>query len=132
MREDDVDNISEGQPVLASAAGTVLEVGSDFEPSNVDGDPVFGNYVFLDHGGGWKTFYLHLEFEPPLAVGQSVAQGEQIGRTCNSGADSMHLHYTQVEDGAAVRNRVQRHADLDDPWTTRRPTARGAATTPRS
>ena len=102
MREDDGDNISEGQPVLASAAGTVLEVGSDFDPSSVDGDPVFGHYVFLNHGGGWKTYYLHLEFQPPLTVGQSVAQGEQIGRTYNSGADAMHLHYTQVEDGTAV------------------------------
>ena len=114
MREDDGDNISEGQPVLASAAGTVLEVGSDFDPSNVDGDPVFGHYVFLNHGGGWKTYYLHLESQPPLTVGQSVAQGEQIGRTYNSGADAMHLHYTQVEDGDCGRNRVQRHSDLDE------------------
>ena len=38
-----------------------------------------------------------------LEVGQRVAQGEQIGRTSNSGTEQFHLHYTQLADGKAVR-----------------------------
>lgn len=114
QREDDLDNVSEGQPVLASAAGTVIAADSD-----LDEPVVKGNYVYLDHGGGWKTYYLHLESVPPLTVGQQVAQGEQIGRTSNSGADSMHLHYTQVRDGDAVQiafngTLIDTHADNED------------------
>jgi hypothetical protein len=91
---DDGENISEGEPVLASAAGTVSQLITLGE----------GAYtVLLDHGGGWGTYYVHIETLPPLSVGDKVAQGEQIGRTFNSGADAMHLHYTQMRDGNAVR-----------------------------
>jgi murein DD-endopeptidase MepM/ murein hydrolase activator NlpD len=52
--------------------------------------------VTIDHGGQWKTQYLHL-LEPPLvAEGDRVTRGQQIGRlgsTGNSGAP--HLHYEQ-------------------------------------
>src|SRR5262245_52276518 len=96
-------NMSQGAPVLATADGTVLEVGLDLSGNSVDGDPKLGNYVYLDHGNGWVTYYLHLEQIPPLTVGQFVAQGEQIGRVGNSGTEQFHLHYTQLADGQAVR-----------------------------
>jgi Peptidase family M23 len=64
-------NIGQGEPVLASAAGTVLDVFT-----NTAGDI----RVYLDHGGGWVTHYIHLESVPPLVKGQYVAHGEQIGR----------------------------------------------------
>ena len=87
-------NMSQGEPVLASADGKVLKVFTD-------GDG--GNRVYLDHGEGWVTHYLHLEQLPPLTEGQFVAQGEQIGRVGNSGTEEPHLHYTQLQDGKAVR-----------------------------
>ena len=46
-------NIGQGEPVLASAAGTVLDVFTDL--------PAGDNRVYLDHGGGWVTHYIHLE-----------------------------------------------------------------------
>ena len=99
QRNDDGDNISEGEPVLASADGVVDKV---FTTSGGE------HRVYLDHGSGWKTYYIHLETKPKLDVGQFVAQGEQIGRTSNSGIDNantadMHIHYTQLRDGNAVR-----------------------------
>lgn len=94
QREDDGANISEGEPALASADGTVTKVKKE-----ANGEV----HVFLDHGNGWTTYYIHLESVPPLTVGQFVAQGEQIGRVGKSGADSPHLHYTQLADGVAVR-----------------------------
>jgi hypothetical protein len=87
-------NMSRGEPVLASADGTVDKV---FTSSAGD------IRVYLDHGGGWMTHYIHLEQVPPLIEGQKVAQGEQIGRVGNSGTEAYHLHYTQLADGSAVR-----------------------------
>ena len=87
-------NMSQGEPVLASADGTVLDVFT-----NGGGDI----RVYLDHGDGWVTHYIHLEQVPPLTEGQNVAQGEQIGRVGNSGTEEYHLHYTQLPDGKAVR-----------------------------
>ena len=92
-------NVSEGEPVLASAAGTVLEAYT----RESDGE----NRVFIDHGGGWVTHYIHLE-SVSVTKGRTVAQGEQIGRTGATGiedatAADMHLHYSQLKDGDAVR-----------------------------
>lgn len=114
QRDPDRANISEGEPALASAAGTVLEA---YETGN-------GEYrVFLDHGGGWETHYVHLESIPPLDVGQSVAQGEMIGRISNSGSEEMHLHYNQVADGKLVRIRfdgkaIDTYAGNEDSYGT--------------
>ena len=87
-------NMSQGEPVLASADGTVKKVFT-----NSGGDI----RVYLDHGDGWVTHYIHLESVPPLTEGQFVGQGEQIGRVGNSGTEQYHLHYTQLRDGQAVR-----------------------------
>ena len=94
QREEDGTNISEGEPALASADGTV----KDAYTSNGE------HRVLLDHGGGWTTHYVHLESVPPLAKGQFVAQGEQIGRISNSGNGevAMHLHYNQELNGDPV------------------------------
>ena len=108
QRDGDGDNISAGEPVLASADGTVMAVftttpvdSNAYCDFNDDDDYIGGeNRVYLDHGG-WATFYIHLETVPPLQVGDAVAQGEQIGRTGNAGienagAEDMHIHYTQA------------------------------------
>ena len=87
-------NMGQGEPVLASADGEVLDVFT-----NTSGDI----RVYLDHGGGWVTHYIHLEQVPPLTPGQKVAQGEQIGRVGKSGTEEYHLHFTQLADGQAVR-----------------------------
>ena len=79
--------------------------------------------VFIDHGGGWTTAYIHLESLPPLTVGQQVAQGEMVGRISNSGAEAMHLHYQQMADGYPVRIRfngelIDTHAGNLDSYNT--------------
>ena len=107
-------NMSEREPVLASADGEVLDVFTD-------GDG--GNRVYIDHGDGWVTHYLHLAYLPPLTDGQQVAQGQVIGHVGNSGTEAMHLHYTQLQDGAAVRSEfdgtlVSTHAGNMASWNT--------------
>lgn len=97
QRDGDGMNLSEGEPALASAAGVVENAYTSNEEHR----------VLLDHGGGWKTHYVHLEQVPPLSIGQKVSEGEQIGRISNSGEGdvAMHLHYNQEKHPAANPNR---------------------------
>lgn len=79
-----------GTPVLASAAGTAYRY---YEAGGA------GNYVVIDHGGGWKTYYFHLSaFSAPH--GAYVSQGQQIGVTGSTGNTSgAHIHYEQLYNG---------------------------------
>jgi murein DD-endopeptidase MepM/ murein hydrolase activator NlpD len=102
QRDADGNNLSEGEPALASADGVISAVYTTDPPKDA---PELGgeNRVFIDHGNGWTTYYIHLKTLPGLKVGQAVAQGERIGTVGKSGASSPHLHYTQLADGVAVR-----------------------------
>jgi hypothetical protein len=85
-------NQSEGKPVLASAAGIVKEAGSQSGS---------GNYVLINHGGGYYTVYIHLRDRPLVSAGQSVSRGTQIGYIGHTGTLSNgvpHLHYEQLYD----------------------------------
>ncbi|WP_130798373.1 M23 family metallopeptidase, partial [Streptomyces otsuchiensis] len=79
-----------GAPVLASAAGTATRHS---QPSGA------GNYIVIDHGGGWTTYYFHLQdFSVPS--GTWVEQGRQIGTTGSTGNSSgAHIHYEQLLNG---------------------------------
>ncbi|HZG03550.1 MAG TPA: peptidoglycan DD-metalloendopeptidase family protein [Streptomyces sp.] len=80
-----------GTPVLASAAGTATR---HYQASGA------GNYIVIDHGGGWKTYYFHLAAFS-VANGAWVAQGQQIGTTGSTGNSSgAHIHYEQLYNGA--------------------------------
>jgi murein DD-endopeptidase MepM/ murein hydrolase activator NlpD len=80
-----------GEAVVAAAAGTVIT--SSFQTNNG-----FGNLIVLDHGGGWRTFYAHLSARF-VGVGDSVAQGEEIGAVGDTSASfpggqlGAHLHF---------------------------------------
>src|SRR5262245_16557139 len=82
QRDENQNNLSEGEFAVAAAPGTVLNVYT-----NGAGE----HRVFLDHGGGWRTDYIHLESLPPLSVGQQIGQGQVVGRVGKSGASSFHL-----------------------------------------
>lgn len=79
-----------GAPVLASAPGYATRHS---EPNGA------GNYIIIDHGGGWKTYYFHLSgYSVPS--GSNVAQGQQIGTTGSTGNSSgAHQHYEQLYNG---------------------------------
>ncbi|RKN41735.1 M23 family metallopeptidase [Streptomyces hoynatensis] len=79
-----------GTPVLASAAGTATRHN---EPGGA------GQYIVIDHGGGWTTYYFHLA-SYSVPSGARVAQGEQIGVTGSTGnTTGPHLHYEQLLNG---------------------------------
>lgn len=84
-----------GDKVVASAAGTVTTV------RNLGGDS-YGKYVVVSHGGGWSTYYAHLD-SFAVSVGQSVSRGQKIGTVGSTGGSSgPHLHFEQRLNGSAV------------------------------
>ena len=73
-----------GTPVLASASGRVVFAGWKGEN---------GRLVEIRHPNGYVTYYLHLS-KILVKAGQSVAQGDRIGRVGSSGLTTgPHLDY---------------------------------------
>lgn len=85
---------ADGPDILASQGGTVITAGW-----NAGG---YGNYVVVDHGNGYKTWYGHM-VTGSLAVkaGDVVKQGQKLGRMGNTGRSTgTHLHFEiRTKDG---------------------------------
>jgi murein DD-endopeptidase MepM/ murein hydrolase activator NlpD len=82
-----------GDPVHATAAGTVVEAGWSGG---------YGRMVEIDHGSGFSTRYGHLS-KIDAKVGQSIKIGQVIGEIGSTGRSTgPHLHYETRIDGEAV------------------------------
>jgi len=80
-------------PIYATADATVKFSGTQSG---------YGNVVVLDHGGGYETYYAHLN-RRLVTVGQTISRGDQIGAMGNTGRSTgVHLHYEIRKDGVAV------------------------------
>jgi hypothetical protein len=85
-----------GDPVVASAPGTVDVV------ANL-GDTSYGKYIRINHGGGYTTYYAHLNAFN-TSVGNSVGYGTVIGYVGTTGGSTgPHLHYEQRLNGSAIQ-----------------------------
>ena len=93
------------QPIYAVADGVVTGANSAQK-----GKPA-GNYITIDHGGGWKTQYMHLD-QMVVSKGQQVSAGCLIGymghtggnadqKNPSMGIDITHLHYEILYSGTA-------------------------------
>jgi murein DD-endopeptidase MepM/ murein hydrolase activator NlpD len=81
-------------PVLAAGSGRVVEAG--WSPYGG------GNRIVVDHGNGLKTTYNHLA-SIGVALGQAVAQGQQIAGVGSTGASTgCHLHFEVLLEGQTV------------------------------
>ena len=82
-----------GTPVLAAAAGKVIDAGDYF---------FNGNTVWLDHGGGLLSMLCHLS-RIDVAPGRRLAMGERLGAVGATGrVTGPHLHWTVVLNRASV------------------------------
>ncbi len=82
-----------GTEVTAARAGTVVAIEEGF--SDDDHQDYHENWVMVEHADGTIGRYIHLTRNGALVeIGQTVAQGEVIGLSGNSGASSRpHLHF---------------------------------------
>ena len=93
-------NISEGAVVVASATGSVDDVGSVLSSS---GD-YYGDFVQIHHAvGDWRTRYLHIVRDPGIVKGAKVVKGQRLGTVGKYLEMTPHLHYTQLKSGTAMR-----------------------------
>ena len=79
-----------GTPILASAGGTVIQVGTGTG---------YGMMVTIEHGYGLVTRYAHLS-KALVRVGQRIQRGAEIALVGNTGiVTAPHLHYEVIVNG---------------------------------
>lgn len=84
-----------GTPLLAADGGTVTAAGW----CNCG----LGYFVTIDHGNGIETIYGHMASQPWVAVGDLVAQGDEIGPVGSTGVSTgPHVHFMVLAGGEAA------------------------------
>ena len=85
-------------PIMAWFSGTVYDTGFSYGS---------GNYIWIDHGDGVRSFYCHLN-RIDVTKGQQVTQGTQIALSGSTGhyCTGPHLHLGLYIDGTAVDPRL--------------------------
>jgi len=94
-----------GTPIIAPASATVIDTGSYY---------FNGNTVFLDHGQGLLSAYLHMN-TITVKAGQVVQQGDELGTVGETGrVTGPHLHWivylnkTPVDPALFITNDIPR------------------------
>lgn len=87
-----------GDPIKASAGGSVVGAGWGAQMGSG-----YGNVVVIDHGGGYRTYYAHMQ-NITVARGAQVRQGQTIGTVGDTGSFSRgsHLHFELHINGKHV------------------------------
>lgn len=81
-----------GASIVAAEAGTVILATSHYS---------YGNYVIVDHGGGYSTLYAHMS-SIGCSVGDYVTKGQTIGYVGSTGnSTGPHLHFEVRINGAS-------------------------------
>ena len=84
-------------PIRASASGTVIYVRTGAGYGRNWG---YGNYLIVDHGGGFSTLYAHCT-SIPVSVGDTVTKGQTIAYVGTTGwSTGYHLHFEIRRNGA--------------------------------
>lgn len=87
--------VDAGGSVMAAADGTISRISSD----------AMGEYVIIEHDGGFTTKYCALASVEDIAEGSEIKAGEVIGIVSDSKAENVkdtHLHFEVYKDGTAV------------------------------
>lgn len=87
---------------LRGASGSPIKACADGEVALVDNLYYSGNAVYVNHGEGVFTAYLHMS-EPKVKVGQKVKKGDLIGLVGATGrVTGPHLHLSLIVQGQSV------------------------------
>lgn len=80
--------------IYAATAGTVRRIYKT---------PLGAWVLELDHGGGVRTRYAHMQQAGiAVKVGAKVTGGQRVAAASNSGAPTIHLHFEVLLDGVQV------------------------------
>ena len=78
---------------LAAEEGTVIRSFADGRVKAVGDSSSLGNYLIVEHAGGYSTLYAHCS-RVTAAAGQAVSIGDTIAEVGQSGnATGPHLHF---------------------------------------
>ncbi|WP_336990342.1 peptidoglycan DD-metalloendopeptidase family protein [Bacillus infantis] len=87
-------------PIVAASDGVITRVVTNCPPQGSYGNRCgagFGNHVYIKHTVQGQTFeavYAHMKRVGPIAVGQTVKQGQFLGIMGTSGSSTgVHLHF---------------------------------------
>lgn len=88
----DISGTGYGSPIFAAQAGTIVDIGYHGE---------LGNYIYIDHGSGYKTVYMHMSgFADNMRYGTVVGYGEVIGFMGSTGKSTgTHLDFRVSYNG---------------------------------
>ena len=93
----DIGGVGTTSAAMATKAGKVILAKTVVYGSY--GGSGYGNYVVVDHGGGYTTLYAHLT-SVKVSVGDMVGQGDTVGITGSTGnSTGPHLHYEVMING---------------------------------
>jgi murein DD-endopeptidase MepM/ murein hydrolase activator NlpD len=82
-----------GSPVKASGDGRVSAAGYN---------KIYGNYIIINHDGGYQTMYGHLH-KILVTKDARVIQGKVIGQVGSTGRSTgAHLHFAAYKNGRAI------------------------------
>ncbi|MGL4986926.1 MAG: peptidoglycan DD-metalloendopeptidase family protein [Treponemataceae bacterium] len=87
---------------LVAPTGTSINASSDGRVAFAGWSNVYGNYVILNHQGGYQTLYAHMS-RISVRKGQNIAQGVQVGLVGSTGySTGAHLHFTVYKNGKTI------------------------------
>ncbi len=87
---------------FVAAVGTIVGSAAAGQVSVATWDPSYGNWIEINHGGGYRSRYAHLN-EIWVREGEWLESNAYIGTVGNTGNSSgAHLHFEVIVDGQAV------------------------------
>ncbi|WP_342118286.1 M23 family metallopeptidase [Pseudoduganella sp. OTU4001] len=102
-------SVPHNTPVMATNDGTVVASSMGYK-----GDRKYGNVVVIEHEGGLRSLYAHLN-KRHVNVGDSVSAGELIGLSGATGKSTgPHLHLEAYQDGTRIDPNRFLLANLED------------------
>ena len=102
-------SVPHNTPVMATNDGTVVASSMGYK-----GDRKYGNVVVIEHEGGLRSLYAHLN-KRHVSVGDTVSAGELIGLSGATGrATGPHLHLEAYQDGNRIDPNRFMLAKLED------------------